>query len=205
MRYLIVRVLAAAAVLCAGLAWTGHIDAEDECSFGGRGDRRRVCPNAPDGMIVARQSKDEPPPPDRTITDGQSTTITARLPTNLYQVIGGNCTRRGNRPEPDHTMSTGWCGDASKLSGTQYGECLGPYTVVLGEQYDNTGDHENADDDWVTTDGLRITVNTADSGLTDNTGTIEIGYFLRGHRTATRYGTDGRVSVASLKWSALCT
>ena len=197
MRKFLVRVLAAAAVLCAGLAWSGHVDAEDECKYGVVIDGECV-PNAPDGMIVARQSEDEPPPPDRTITDGQSTTITARLPANLYQVQGGACGTGGGRLDPDSTTSTGWCGGRADRGGggTQYDECLGPYTVVLFERYDSTGDYKNAADDWVTTDGLRITVNTADTGLTDSTGTYDIGYFLRGRRTVTIYPDGGGAAVA---------
>lgn len=130
-------------------------------------------PKRPPTVTLPRGPRQAPPPttttttirPDKTITDGQRTTVTARIPTDRYQLKCHNWWEL-----------TGRCG--GQYVYTDYGPCR-MNEVVL-----------SVNDDRLTVSGLRITVNTADSGLTDGTGLIEIDYFLRGTRTVRHYNRD---------------
>ena len=147
-------------------------------------------------------------PPIRTIDEGQSTTFTTPTPQNrqemfcsarttitTYTVViidgieHGTTTSRSRPagvfhlpPGEERTSDEPFtCGTGSKR--TVYGICRGPYTVELGSRDDRV---EEAG-------GRRIRVTTdADDNL-DDTGTVEVIYYLHGTRTkssAHYSGTD---------------
>ena len=150
----------------------------------------------------------EPPPrPIRTIREGQSTTFTAPNPSDRRTVTQcANFADERAKPAPqfrtdgtlvcDYRITVHKPGEASHVtvtgnSASMFGPCRGPYTVEIVTP-DSRVEHAG---------GKRIRVTTSTSDNLDDTGTIEVEYFLVGTSTRTwqpRYEEP-------VEWTTECT
>ena len=145
----------------------------------------------------------EPPPrPIRTIREGQSTTFTAPNPSDRRLVT--RCANFADEPvapvpkfRPDGTLVCDYTVVVPGISTaarsiSTFGPCRGPYTVEILTP-DSRLEHVG---------GRRIKVTTSTSDNLDDTGTIEVEYFLVGTSTNTFQGSQ---STASTSVSSSCT
>ena len=141
-------------------------------------------PKRPPTVTLPRGPRQAPPPttttttirPDKTITDGQRTTVVVPVPSDLRNDIA-NC-----RGDP----ATGRCGSTDSIYSI-YGPCRSPYTTAIirrDPRIVTELDEDGEDTHHVA--GRRITIDT-NSVLTDNTGIVEIVYSLVGTRTIKTY------------------
>ena len=210
-----VRVLLAGALL-AGLLTAGFgtvTGAAVLCGPGETFDKGRCVPGEPDeARRETRDVNDETRNvndqrttttvrPIRTIREGQSTTFTAPNPSDRRLVTRcANFADERVAPAPkfrsDGTLvcdyTVGVPGASARTSISTFGPCRGPYTVEILTP-DSRLEHVG---------GRRIKVTTSTSDNLDDTGTIEVEYFLVGTSTNTFQGSQ---STASTSVSSSCT
>ena len=132
---------------------------------------------------IEPRNVDPVPRPIRTITEGQSTTFTVPTPVNRQTLrcvtagAGGvgfvHPTASGVTRPNDEPLTCG-----SGTSRTDYGLCLGPYTVEITRVDDRLSNQPS---------GQRIRVTTNAQDDTNDAGTLTIPYMLHGTRTQTTY------------------
>ena len=159
--------------------------------------------------VVPRNVDPPEPRPIRTITEGQSTTFTVPNPTNrqLVERCASFTGAGGATPTPqfrsDGTLVCDYTipvqrpdkppgTNVTRTSVSTFGPCRGPYTVEL-LTLDSRLEHAG---------GTRIRVTTSTSDNLDDTGTIEVEYFLVGTRTRTFHASH---EVAISTWTQECT
>ena len=213
-----VRVLLAGALL-AGLLTAGFgtvTGAAVLCGPGETFDKGRCVPGEPDE--ARRETRDvndgtrnvndqrttTTVRPIRTIREGQSTTFTAPNPSANDRRVVTRCApfagRRGRatptpqfRPDGtlvcDYSIGVPYFDDVAKTatsnSVSTFGPCRGPYTVEVVTP-DSRVEHAG---------GRRIKVTTSTSDNLDDTGTVEVEYFLVGTSTNTFAQTNPGATV----------
>ena len=150
------------------------------------------------------------PRPIRTITEGQSTTFTAPIPSDRRLVTRcANFADERVSPVPkfrsDGTLVCDYSVPVEKRPGvtvsgnsiSTFGPCRGPYTVEVLTR-DSRVEHAG---------GRRIKVTTSTSDNLDDTGTVEVEYFLVGTSTRTfaRTTTDANLSTSVSECTLLQT
>ena len=163
-------------------AWESYNRANDSTSASARSSEAR-----------ADTGTRAEPTPYRTITEGQSTTFTAPVPSDRQPLkICVNYADGDPAPTPrfrsDGTLVCTYAGSTST-----WGVCRGPYTVELTTADDRV-EQRGRNQIRVTTD--------ADDG-TDDSGTLDIDYFLRGTRTET-FTTPYAPSTPQVNRAAPC-
>ena len=152
--------------------------------------------------IVPRNVDPPEPRPIRTINEGQSTTFTAPNPSDRRIVkrcanYGDTRVRPVSKFRSDGTLvcdyTVGVPGASARTSISTFGPCRGPYTVEILTP-DSRLEHVG---------GRRIKVTTSTSDNLDDTGTIEVEYFLVGTSTNTFQGSQS--TTASTSVSSSCT
>ena len=202
--------LLATAVRALGFGVAAQADAGVLCGPGETLDKGRCLPADPGSAVIGPRATTTTTtlmpttttttvPPIRTINEGQSTTFTAPSPQNrqgfycspattvfttFTSYVDGvpftttvSKTRKGGAyhlpPGEERTSDEPFtCGTGSARR--TYGICQGPYTVELGSRDSRV---------QVASGNRRIKVSSSTSDNLDDTGTVEIGYWLHGTRT----------------------